>query len=731
MPKKKTISSLVWIVALGLLTAASALAQTAEDCLACHSDTELTTERNGREVSLFARPDLLKKSSHSKLACVSCHTGFDPENIPHKENIQPVQCTSCHQDAVVKHQFHSVQLSIAKRNGTLQNACKQCHGTHDVLRLDNPASPFHYSNLTQTCAKCHPDVATSFGVSEHGKALAKGIKGAPTCIACHSQDVTGHQGKLSKVETKKVQEQLCLQCHADNPDVRKRMGPTAAFIQSYEKSVHGAALLGGNGDAANCVSCHGSHEMKRGFDPDSKVNKLHIADDCGTCHTAIAAEYKKSIHGKSVERGNLSAPGCTDCHGEHNILQVSDPNSPVAPQNVSRQVCAPCHSSLALSAKYGFDSKQTRTYEGSYHGLALVGGSSEVANCASCHGVHNILPSSDPKSQINKNNLVHTCGRCHPNANVRFATGKIHSTEENAEEEPLLYWIATIYIILIIVVIGGMLLHNVLDFRRKAINKLKVRRGHVPHHGGSARLHIRMTLNERLQHASLLTSFFVLVFTGFMLRFPEAWWVEGIRNLSVHVFDARSVLHRIAGVVIIGASVYHIFYLALTERGRQLFKDLLPRIKDATDAIGVLKYNLGLSEIKPKFDRFSYIEKSEYWALVWGNIVMGTTGVIMWFDEFFLGIFTKLGYDVARSIHYYEAWLATLAILVWHIYFVVFNPDVYPMNLAWLKGSLTEEEMEEEHPLELERLREERGEKTASEGSTTDSDIIDIPTSGE
>jgi cytochrome b subunit of formate dehydrogenase len=725
MPLKKTITSWLWVVAFGMLLPAAASAQTAEDCLACHDDAELTMEKDGRTISLYARPAVLKKSSHAKLACVSCHTGFDPEEMPHKENIQPVQCTSCHQDAVVKHQFHSVQLSLAKKSGKLQNACKQCHGTHDVLRLDNPGSPFHFSNLTQTCAKCHPDVAATFGTSEHGKALAQGFKGAPTCISCHSQDVTGHKGKLSKVETKRVQEQLCLQCHADNPDVRKRMGPTAAFIQSYEKSVHGAALLGGNGDAANCVDCHGSHEMKRSFDPESKVNKLHIADDCGKCHKDIAAEYKQSIHGQANTRGNLSSPGCTDCHGEHNILQVSDPNSPVAPQNVSRQVCAPCHSSLALSEKYGFDSKQTRSYEGSYHGLALVGGSSEVANCASCHGVHNILPSSDPRSQIHKDNLVQTCGSCHPNANVRFATGKIHSTEENRKEEPILYWIATIYIILIVVIIGGMFLHNVLDFRRKAINKLKVRRGHMPHHGGSARLHVRMTLNERLQHASLLSSFFLLVITGFMLRFPEAWWVEGIRAISDSAFDARSLIHRIAGVVILSASVYHIFYLAMTVRGRQLFMDLLPRIKDAKDAIDVLKYNLGFSDVKPKFDRFSYIEKSEYWALVWGNVVMGATGLIMWFDEFFLGIFTKLGYDVARSIHYYEAWLATLAILVWHIYFVIFNPDVYPMNLAWLKGSLTEEEMEDEHPLELERIRAERRAK----GEPEDDDMIDIPTS--
>jgi hypothetical protein len=77
----------------------------------------------------------------------------------------------------------------------------------------------------------------------------------------------------------------------------------------------------------------------------------------------------------------------------------------------------------------------------------------------------------------------------------------------------------------------------------------------------------------------------------------------------------------------------------------------------------------------------------------------------MWFDNTFIGLFSKLGYDIARTVHYYEAWLATLAIIVWHFYFVIFNPDVYPINLAFWKGTITEEEMADEHPLELEKLR--------------------------
>jgi cytochrome b subunit of formate dehydrogenase len=225
-----------------------------------------------------------------------------------------------------------------------------------------------------------------------------------------------------------------------------------------------------------------------------------------------------------------------------------------------------------------------------------------------------------------------------------------------------------------------------------------------------------MTLEERVQHGALAISFIVLVITGFMLRFPDSWWVQGLRSLSSSAFEARSLIHRIAAVVMTLASVYHLYYVIFTARGRQLVKDLWFRLKDARDVLDMLKYNLGLTPVKPKLDRFSYIEKAEYWALIWGTIVMAGTGFAMWLDNSFMNLFGKLGYDVARSIHYYEAILATLAIIVWHFYFVMFNPDSYPLNTAFWTGKLSHREMEEEHPLELERILEaEEKERTKAE----------------
>jgi cytochrome b subunit of formate dehydrogenase len=214
-----------------------------------------------------------------------------------------------------------------------------------------------------------------------------------------------------------------------------------------------------------------------------------------------------------------------------------------------------------------------------------------------------------------------------------------------------------------------------------------------------------MSLNERVQHALLATSFIVLAITGFMLRFPDAWWVRSIRQISESAFQVRSLTHRIAGVVLIAVGVYHALYLLLTSRGRGVLRDILPKLQDVRDMSELIRFNLGLLKVKPKLPRFSYIEKAEYWALIWGTVVMAGTGFILWFDNYFLNLLTKLGWDVARTIHYYEAILAALAILVWHFYFVIFNPSVYPINTAFWNGKLTEEQMEDEHGLELEQIQ--------------------------
>jgi cytochrome b subunit of formate dehydrogenase len=166
----------------------------------------------------------------------------------------------------------------------------------------------------------------------------------------------------------------------------------------------------------------------------------------------------------------------------------------------------------------------------------------------------------------------------------------------------------------------------------------------------------------------------------------------------------RGITHRVAGVLLISVGIYHIFYIILSGEGRRLLRDFFPMPKDATDAIGTLRFYLGLSRTKPAFARFNYAEKVEYWALVWGLIVMAGTGIMLWAKVIFGNLLPRWWLDIATAIHFYEAILATLAIVVWHFYQVFFDPDTYPMNWAWWDGKMSFEHYREEHGLDSDTL---------------------------
>ncbi len=221
-----------------------------------------------------------------------------------------------------------------------------------------------------------------------------------------------------------------------------------------------------------------------------------------------------------------------------------------------------------------------------------------------------------------------------------------------------------------------------------------------------------MTLNERIQHLNLAINFTILVITGFALSFPTAFWVSPITDVPAGM-TMRGFLHRLCGVAIVFLGGYHILYCAFTKRGRGIIKDMIPGLKDAKDLLETLKNNLFINRPPKeiKMPRFNFREKLEYFGLIWGTLVMTITGFILWFETEWLRYFPQWTFNLARTIHFYEAILATLTILVWHFYSVIFNPDVYPMNWAWITGYLTEHEMKEEHGLELERIKaQEKGE---------------------
>jgi cytochrome b subunit of formate dehydrogenase len=443
----------------------------------------------------------------------------------------------------------------------------------------------------------------------------------------------------------------------------------------------------------------------------SPVSLRAMPDTCGTCHVAASFEFRRSVHGSAVGRGVLHAPTCTTCHGAHAIHASAAPHSPTSRLRAAGETCARCHGSVRITALHDLPVRVVEDFRGSYHGLAGARGDRRVANCGSCHGYHGIRPSSSPWSRTHPGNLARTCGECHPGASGLFARGGVHHTARTFGHR-LVDLVGNMYAGMIGVVIGLMAVHNGLDFQRRLRDR---RRGTETPAGGE---YLRFTLNERVQHWLVAGSFVTLAVTGFALRL--GWRFPGIEGEIQETL--RGGVHRGAAILFGGLALYHVAYLVLSERGRRLARAILPRLRRAGDALccvaacarlgppalddwhellATVRYNVGLAPARPAYGRFTYWEKMEYWALVWGAFVMISTGLVLWFEVPALTRIPYWGFELFRTIHFYEATLAVLAIVVWHLYYVMINPDVFPLNRAMTRGTLTAAEMEREHPLEV------------------------------
>jgi cytochrome b subunit of formate dehydrogenase len=528
-----------------------------------------------------------------------------------------------------------------------------------------------------TCMACHGQKTVAKKPGKGPKAppfvdaakFADSVHAGNGCASCHTDvDLASHPGKP-------VGPVVCATCH-DKPS------------NTYDASVHGKARKAGNTGAAQCVDCHGMHDIIKVNAPLSPVNRDNLGKTCGQCHPDVVQEVAGSIHGQAMANGVREAPSCIDCHSEHQIESLKGANA----LKVSEQVCSRCHGSARMNAKFDLPANRVSTFFDSYHGMAAKMGSTTAANCASCHGFHNILPASDPKSSVNKANLIATCQKCHPNANAKFALGTIHEDRNQVSDlgGKIDHWVRTTYILMIIAVIGGMVVHNLLILRKKAMASLK----------DPNRTLVRMTLAARIQHGLLASSFIVLVISGFALKYPDSGlsWLMGSSEL------VRRTGHRAAACVMIAGAIAHLFFVIFSREGRKFVLDMLPEPKDITDVLVTLRYYLVPGTPKPQFKRFGYAEKAEYWAVVWGTFLMAGTGLLIWFKLYATQVVPRWVIDVATTVHYFEAILATLAILVWHFYFVIFDPDVYPINWAWLDGRVTPHHYKEEHGLDRETL---------------------------
>jgi formate dehydrogenase gamma subunit len=508
-----------------------------------------------------------------------------------------------------------------------------------IATAQNPAN--------EQCASCH----------EVGQKMAGTAHANVACSQCHTKhEEYPHPANVPKP--------VCGSCHKDAGD-------------DFAHGVHGEALAKGNEGAPECSTCHnGAHEVTR---PRTVEFRKSVPDTCGMCHSEVTAQFQTSVHGKAVAAGDLNAAVCSDCHGEHRILSKTSSDSPVAGRNI-RETCAQCHGNVTLARRYGIPSDRLTTFDASFHGLAAKGGTQTVANCASCHGIHNILPSTDEASMVHEKKLPETCGACHPGAGTRFSLGRIHVTEEDGPAA--MAWVRGFYLFVIPFTIGFMLLHNLGDWVRKLLRFHRAgpaSRALVP--SGE----LRMYPFERLSHALLATSFIVLAWSGLALKYPDQWWAAPLMFGEPGLGLRRNV-HRIAAVVMMAVSVMHVASIIFSRKLREHWLEMIPRWRDIPDAMNGTAYNLGLKKDKPKLPHHGYVEKAEYWAVVWGTAVMVVTGLLLWFNNWSLAWLPKEWLDIATAVHWYEAILASLAIVVWHFYSVIFDPDVYPMDTAWLTG---------------------------------------------
>lgn len=393
------------LVIAGLLAAAAPRPAAQEldndTCLACHG---IEGFAGADEKPLFVAPQEFAASSHAAFPCTSCHA--DVTALPHEGRVKRVDvdaCSTCHSDTVAAYQgsIHGSQHT----NGNDDTAtCTDCHGpAHSIRASTNPVSPVYPLNLPRTCAACH-----------------------------------------------------------DNQELIERYNiPVADAYQLYLDSIHGRALTrSGLLVAANCSSCHGSHDIRVTQDRQSMVFRANIPATCGACHAGILAAYSEGTHSDAVTSGNLRAPVCISCHTAHEIERVDTRSGKL--QVVHE--CGTCHE------------ESLKTYRDTFHGQVTALGYTRVARCSDCHGSHKVLPASDPQSSIAPSNLVATCQKCHPRANANFVQFSPHADHEDADKFPLLYYTAHMMDLLIIGVFAFFGVHTFLWFLRSLVHQNGKRR---------------------------------------------------------------------------------------------------------------------------------------------------------------------------------------------------------------------------------------------------------------
>lgn len=502
----------------------------------------------------------------------------------------------------------------------------------------------------------------------------------------------------------------------------------------------------------SCESCHTSITELPHTPEMTKEKPV-----CGNCHSEAVEAFQKSTHSRDDYEKN-DHPSCVYCHGSGDSHAITAGSKWTREQKV--KVCTQCHAQKERMERYKVDPEAVSSYHESFHGKALLRfGNLKTAICTDCHAHHDVLAPMHPEAPTHASNVAKTCGsaECHKGSDTNFALSGANHLRLRIKHDSLLAGVLWFFRMLIIGTIAFMVLSIALDlikvvYRTKepprcgrlagvfisfsyfslvtaiviytmqwhgaryaafaAIGFIVLAliayalRPKRPEPPAPQRMYPRMNLNLRLQHILLFLSVGALTVTGLPLRFASS--TMAVQQLELFGgLEPSRLIHRWAAVGLIVASLWHFGYLFLRwAKAGWSFKGwkMLPNKKDLEDFVIVTKSYLGLSKEEPKFDHYTFRSKIDYLAEYWGVPVMVLTGFVLWFPMYFATILPEEAWPIAFIAHGYEATLAFLAVICWHLYNVLFHPNVFPFNRLWLTGKLTREEMEREHPLELERL---------------------------
>lgn len=537
------------------------------------------------------------------------------------------------------------------------------------------------------CISCHDDYLFR-------KEFSKSVHGKNSCVSCHSDIKNINDHKEGKERLIPV---ACGKCHKD-------------IARDFQQNFHYVEMD---------FRCYDCHRNIHSFRKKTKNSKIATIEKCTECHAN--EEYAASGHGEAVLKGNQDAATCSDCHGLHNtrVFHTSLEKYPAEAREFYSQKCKFCHSDAAMMKRNNLSADIVAYYEQTYHGKVQgIGYPSAVAGCADCHTFHNILPKDDPRSSIHPANLVENCGRCHTRFHPRFVNYKAHPDYRDRKHHPSLFWT----FVFMSGLLGGTLLffwtHTFLWWRKSYWEKHRMEKfGIVPESllakGEGLQQIQRFSTKERIMHALLIISFFTLVTTGFPLKYHDSFLSKVMIGFWGGAHQA-GLIHRAAALVlfsIVGYVVYLSYRFVFPKgKGREGWKErifgpdsLVPNWKDWEDLKGMFKWFFDSGEM-PKFDRWTYWEKFDFWAVFWGMFAIGGSGLLLWAPELSSYILPGWVINVAALVHSEEALLAALFIFTVHFFNTHFIPTKFPMDRLIFTGSCTLEELKEQRPLEYERL---------------------------